>query len=106
MPPEIIMRMAKPTANNTNFFLFILRSRISLKAQSAKIKYHYALNLPKKKYVFYSTKGSGENVASVIENLKKKLGTDEFCLDAEGKLREKRSSAYHDDDLDSEKVSE
>jgi hypothetical protein len=48
---------------------------------------------------------SGENVAGVIETLKRELGTDEFCLDAEGNLREKRGKAYHDDYLSPKKVS-
>jgi phosphoribosylanthranilate isomerase len=47
---------------------------------------------------------SGENVAGIILNLKENLNTIAFSIDAEGRLRDKKSDAHGDDDLSPEKV--
>lgn len=47
---------------------------------------------------------TGENVASRVEEIRAKTGTSDFSIDAEGGLRDKRSQAYGDDDLNLQKV--
>ena len=47
---------------------------------------------------------TGENVAPRIKELTKRLGEDNFCIDAEGGLRDKITEAYGDDLLNIEKV--
>ncbi len=47
---------------------------------------------------------TGENVESRVEELKAKIGTSDFSIDAESGLRDKRSQAYGDDDLNLQKV--
>jgi len=46
---------------------------------------------------------SGENVASRVNDIIKKIGND-FCIDAEGGLRDKLSEEYGDDTLNINKV--
>lgn len=48
---------------------------------------------------------NGENVCFRVNSLKRKLGTLDFSIDAEGGLRDKLSPAYGDDLLKLTKVS-
>lgn len=47
---------------------------------------------------------SGENAEKMIKDLKIATGNDMFSVDAEGKLRDKRSEKYGDDDMNMKKV--
>jgi hypothetical protein len=47
---------------------------------------------------------SGENVAPRLREILKQIEEDKFCIDAEGGLRDKVTSAYGDDLLNIEKV--
>lgn len=47
---------------------------------------------------------TGENVASRLKDIIQRIGTDEFCIDAEGGLRDKITSKYGDDILNIHKV--
>ncbi len=49
---------------------------------------------------------TGLNVESRVNNLIEKIHTDDFCIDAEGGLRDKVSDQYGDDNLNIEKVRE
>jgi phosphoribosylanthranilate isomerase len=46
---------------------------------------------------------NGENVEAVVRELIQKTGTTEFCIDAEGGLRDKLSDAWGDDVLNFDK---
>lgn len=48
---------------------------------------------------------TGDNVWSRVHSLRRALGTTNFCIDAEGGLRDKITDAYGDDLLNPEKVS-
>ena len=47
---------------------------------------------------------AGENAASRLKEILKQIGESDFCIDAEGGLRDKITSAYGDDLLNLEKV--
>ncbi|MBI4148671.1 hypothetical protein HY490_05245 [Candidatus Woesearchaeota archaeon] len=49
---------------------------------------------------------TGQNVEQRVQQIVKEVGTAEFCIDAEGGLRDKRSDVYGDDALNMEKVKE
>ena len=49
---------------------------------------------------------TGKNVVSILNELLKKTGGSNFCIDAERGLRDKITSAYGDDSLNIEKVRE
>lgn len=47
---------------------------------------------------------SGENAEYVIKSIREKTGTDNFSVDAEGNLRDRKSDSYGDDLMNMEKV--
>lgn len=49
---------------------------------------------------------SGENVAPRLREILQKIETEDFCIDAEGRLRDKITSVYGDDLLNIKKVRE